>query len=934
MNARQSKSHRLPPTPLALVIVLGVALLAGAFGSPARIAAQAPAAFAIIKDFGDTLYPGSSLSTGGALLFRGAVVADSIAYFQAYTPDTGYEIWRSDGSEAGTFILKDFCPGDGYQFPTPQMVALDATVYFAANDCVSGRELWKSNGTPGGTQLVKDIYPGPNGGEPENLFVADGKLFFTAHDGTLVNIWKSDGTEAGTTSTGIAGTPIFALGNGLFFTANEGGSCKIKRLDTASNAVSDLTPMCPRSIYPSGFGGISIAAGATLAYFTAGDNSTGAEVWRSDGTPAGTFLLKDIRPGAETSRPLNFVVNSLNQLIFSASDGTNGEELWKSDGTIANTSMIKDINAGAASSGPNRITLWGGSIFFTAYDGAQTELWRSNGFGSGTTIVRDLTPSAGVSSSPSFLTPAANVLFFVASDDTHANALFKTDGTANGTVLVKDLNPTGVSSEVYVPVAFGAGIFFLGNNGVNGEEPWFSDGSDAGTRMIKDIVGPENLGSRPRFLTSFNGQTLYFGWNLAGGTSGDSYALYGSDGSAAGTQALKTFSLAPENETDGDQALALFNGALYFAARSSSSDTGDELWRSDGTAAGTALFVDLNPGPNSGSPRWLTPAGQTLFFRSNNTNNGDELWKTNGTLETTALVKDIQAGSNGSFPEFLTPDSAGGVYFAASDGAAGVELWHSDGTATNTRMLLDIKPGSQSSYPENLTLVEQNLFFTAEDAASGRELWVTNGAPEGTKRVRDITAGTASTSFDPDERPFVVFGSRVFFIASSDLFGRELWASDGSENGTAIVKDIYPGVVSSNLQELTVMNGALYFVATGDDGKRTLWRSDGTTTGTGQVRSDADAPVNPESLSVIDGWLYFSAADQSASVGRELWVSDGTADGIRMLQDLNPGPTNSNPRGMVKADNRIYLSAYQPGAGVELWAAQTQRSMYVPLVQR
>jgi ELWxxDGT repeat protein len=255
------QSHHWMPARRALIVVFCLALLA-AFG-PARLgAAQALPGFALVTDFGDTLYPGSSLSLGGALSFTGAVVAGPNTFFQAFTPDAGAEIWRSDGTEAGTFLLKDTCSGADDQFPVPTLTAIGATIYFPADDCVSGRELWKSDGTPAGTQRVKDINPGPDRSSPDNFFVAAGQLFFTADQATST-IWKSDGTDSGTISTGAAGTPIFVLGNGLFFTSFAGGACSIKRLDATTNSVSDLAPFCPRSIHPNGFGGISIAAGPT-----------------------------------------------------------------------------------------------------------------------------------------------------------------------------------------------------------------------------------------------------------------------------------------------------------------------------------------------------------------------------------------------------------------------------------------------------------------------------------------------------------------------------------------------------------------------------------------------------------------------------------------------------------------------------------------------
>ena len=813
-------------------------------------------------------------------------------------------------------MLKDICPGAGDTFGT-EFGVLGTLVLFSADDCATGKELWVSDGTAAGSLRVKDINTGAYSSQPENMVVVAGQLFFNAYNGTQTQIWKSNGTEAGTSSTGLFGTPLVAFGNTLIYTAYEASVCKLKSLNTSNNAITDLAAICPSSS--------EIAAGSALFYFVASNSANGQEVWRSDGTAAGSFLLKDIRPGSADSRPSGLTVNSLSQLIFSANDGINGQELWKSDGSTANTSMIKDINP-TGSSDPRNITLWNNSIYFTAYDGAQVELWRSNGFAANTFVVRDLTPALAVSSSPNELTATSSALFFTATDSTHSRALFKTDGTNAGTVLIKDFSTQGQDIAMLAP--FGPGIFFLGNDGEHGGEPWLSDGTEAGTAMIKDIVGSENASSRPLFAKAVQDQLLYFGYNPDSAPSGDFYALFRSDGSIAGTHVLKQFSLISQ---DASQAPAVFNGALYFGASNSSAANGYELWRSDARSAGTSLFADIYPGPNSSSPSWLTASGQTLFFNASNANNGKELWKTAGTPETTMLVKDIAPGNNGSYPEFLVADGGGGVYFAASDDTNGTELWYSDGTDANTRMVMNIRAGNSSSSPENLTMLGSKLIFTADDGSSGRELWISDGTLQGTRRIRDISVGTSGTSFGPYRSSFVTLGNKVFFVASSDLFGAELWASDGSEAGTQIIKDVYPGTGSSNIESLTVFNSMLFFTATADDSRRTLWSSDGSTANTRRLVTGANAPVNPEELSVMDNMLYFSAADEAA--GRELWISDATASGTRMLQDMNPGAGSSNPYGMTKAGAYFYLAAYKAAAGIELWSAPMQYTGYLPLVQ-
>src|SRR5205807_5582603 len=97
------------------------------------------------------------------------------------------ELWKSDGTAAGTALVKDINPGSAYGFPASSspnnLTAVGGTLFFSANDGTNGKELWKSDGTAAGTVLVKDINPGIADSYPSALTAADGPLFIAADDG-------------------------------------------------------------------------------------------------------------------------------------------------------------------------------------------------------------------------------------------------------------------------------------------------------------------------------------------------------------------------------------------------------------------------------------------------------------------------------------------------------------------------------------------------------------------------------------------------------------------------------------------------------------------------------------------------------------------------------------------------------------------------------
>jgi ELWxxDGT repeat protein len=416
-------------------------------------------------------------------------------------------------------------------------------------------------------------------------------------------------------------------------------------------------------------------------------------------------------------------------LFFTANDGSTGQELWKSDadGTV----LVKDIASGGKSSSPSNLTAANGMLFFTANDGTTARelwLWKSDGTEEGTVPLKNIKPGNWYWY-PSNLTSVDGTLFFGAYEESAGQELWKSDGTPEGTVLVKDIALEGESSSPQNLTAVNGMLFFRGDDGINGEELWKSDGTAEGTVLVRDIH-PGAVPLRPRYLTDVNGELFFEArYNTSGpGT----WELWKSDGTPAGTVLVKDF--PPPAGSSYTPYLTTVGETLFFIAYDES--TGKELWKSDGTAEGTVLVKDIEPGPDSPGLTYLTAVGDTLFFGANYTWTPDrqwELWKSDGTEAGTALVKVFSFESSPYAPPLLQ-NVNGMLFLRGGDAYTGQELWKSDGTPGGTILVKDIAPGADSSSPSYLTAVNETLFFGANYSSAGDwELWKSDGTEAGTQ---------------------------------------------------------------------------------------------------------------------------------------------------------------------------------------------------------
>jgi ELWxxDGT repeat protein len=578
---------------------------------------------------------GSSIVT---LVFTDAIQVGHRLFFRAVDQVDGNELWAIDTDTDSVARVRDIAPGRDDSVSTivnPWAAAIGDTLVFPAAAPGVGTELWRSDGTEGGTVLVKDIYQGifPSFTDRTGFIELNGRAVFVAfNDPGHYEIWATDGTANGTVrlaeppfNYNDAG-PLTRIGNRAYFPMGNGNTPELWVTDgtpAGTHRVSTIAGANPGAatilgddtsvfVYEKKDAGIFASETNTLwhydpatdqavllktsagvvtttptfssgrLYFGVTDTAAGQEPWLSDGTVAGTRLLKDIEAQTTASASPDELVALGSEIFFVADDGVTGRELWKSDGTSAGTRQVADLLSGIVSSSVTKLMAFNGAVYFFALDNTFVpRFWSIRPDGTQLIQLAQLTPPSNKipynmrACDESVSAVMGGTLYFAG-----ASGLFKTDGTAAGTVRValgNNANPCGLT-------LLGDCVYFAadGENS-KGRELWSTDGTSAGTKQVVDLVSGVE-GSSPTSLVAI-GSTLYF---VATDSSGP--RLYKSDGTVAGTLAIDAL---PHNETWlSVNRLTPIGTDLYFMVRT---DTQYQLWKTDGTTAGTER-VDSNIG--------------------------------------------------------------------------------------------------------------------------------------------------------------------------------------------------------------------------------------------------------------------------------------------------------------------------------------------------
>lgn len=684
----------------------------------------------------------------------------------------------------------------------------------------------------------------PPSSDPQNLHRFQDHIYFSADDGVHGReLWRttSDGDAelVADITPGSSGSKInkFAsFGSILLFRREpeEGGS-ELWKTDGSAEGTKRITQF--NADKQEIFDGIWGITDDGKAYFRVLGETT--RFWVTDGTEAGTVPCPLALPdGTPVTLDYAGVVHN-DDVYFGGVHSTDSAGLFRYGHDDNNVELVVSLDSPEVEfmrMDENRL------LFRGAMSDKGLELMLTDGTSEGTELVYDIAPGPASSFPNQFaviegtfsptaahpdrfaLTPNENarkLVIFSADDGIHGIEPWITDGTRDGTRLLADIYTGAEGSVAYNYKAYGDRVIFQAKSEGTGRELWYTFRPFDTARILADIY-PGPTGSEP-------------------------------------------YSVCPLQENK-----------VVFSALDPT--YGEELFFASASSPEARLLRDIYPGPKSSYPYWSVAIHGRVIFAATDPVHGRELWYTDGESEV-GLLADIYTDASinpSSSPSQLTP-VGDLLYFVCNDLVHGTELWISDGTAAGTHLLKDIFTGPGSSSPQELTPLGDIVYFTAESEDTSTGLWRTDGTAEGTLPVETDARNPLHLA---------AHNQVLFFTATRAEEGRELWVT-GPGRSAELVSDIATGPTSSNPRNLTVFQGMLYFLANDGVHGEELWRSDGTAAGTTMVRDMADIPyeeIYVGSLTPSENSLFLTVG--TGSQGMELWRMQKGTNRPALVKDI------------------------------------------------
>ncbi len=725
----------------------------------------------------------------GAVLESLVRARDSLFFISRST--TGPELWRFNlTGTLGLTRVAEFTSA-GQLGP---LTAIRQNVYFAASRSSTDLEPWIYNGDMGGASQLANLAPGPLSSEPANFTQLEGAVIFSARgENGRRAVYR---TEAGARPTLVAETtattpaPWFATlsvgspnrGTMVYF-VHDGG------LQRTTGAAAGTVQLAQAAGYGPATAPANLASLNGLVYFSGFSLAGGTEPWVTDGTVDGTLALADLAPGDASSLPRSFAAH--NGAVYFGAAGPQGRELYRTEGRPGTTTLLRDLLPGVEggavrSSDPSQLTSTPLGLLMRAgtQQGGPAEPVISDGTAERTQLLRNINGGQRTQgSAPADFVAAGNLAFFTAqTGEGPGRAMCVTSGAANS-VLPLFGGADGGPGRVR---AVGGVVYFSGSTLAFGSELHRTDGTARGTFLVRDL-NPGQAGSQPRMMTPAAGQLAF----LATISGVDRLCV--ADGGPAGPPTGGGARVLAQHVTV--QAIGLDNQfpvegrTVYVAGADPEGVRG--IYAVDLLTGAAPRVLNLSSVVGATEITGLARTGRTLYVTFGGT--------------PVIMTRDL------SQPSPFTPVSLLGQRMRIV-GVADGRIFFQPAEPTSSTLLAAIGGGFSGALlsaaqgvigPIDRTFtasVGRTLFFTAVTRSGGRELWASDGTPEGTRLVREIQArGPSSIGASAQTNTLLRrVGNWVYFTADNGEHGAEIWRTNGTEDGTTLVSDVRGGRLSSN----------------------------------------------------------------------------------------------------------------------------------------